>query len=56
MTMWTDHLKKCAKEYQTLKKKRQAAIKPVRRITGKKTLQNPTRRQRSKYNAANDID
>ena len=56
MMMWTDHLKKCAKEYQAMKKKRDAAIKPVRRITGKKTLQNPTRRQRSKYNAANDID
>ena len=56
MSLWTDHLKKCAKEYQEMKARRDAAIKPVRRITGKKTLQKPTRRLRSKANPANDID
>jgi hypothetical protein len=56
MTMWTDHLKKCAKEYRAMKAKRDAAIKPVRRIVGKKTLQTPKRRARTKHNPANDID
>ena len=56
MSLWTEHLKKCAREYREMKAKRDAAIKPTRRIVGKKTLQVPKRRVRSKANPANDID
>jgi hypothetical protein len=58
---WQDHLKRCSAAYQAQKKAnakgRTAAIKkPVRRVTGKTTLQAPTRRKNYKFRPGEDVD
>jgi len=54
---WQEHLKRCAAKYQAQKKAQAAAIKkPARRITGKSTLQAPTRRKNYKFRPGEDVD
>ena len=58
---WQEHLKRCAVQYQAEKtanaRGRALAIKnPKRRVTGKTTLQAPTKRLRAKTRQGVDVD